>query len=198
MLVIAECRWEEATNVRKEMRDIGIKKNVGYSWVAVKNKVHVFQAKDSSHEMNSAIQAMLAKLRGEMKKAGYVPDTNLSLFDLEEEEKASEVWYHSEKIALAFGLIALPSGVPIRITKNLRICGDCHSAIKFISKIVGREIIVRDNNRFHRFVDGWCSCKDYWDLAADVPSTCVAILHRCLVRVFTWRSLTVRDSGSAG
>ncbi|XP_027363024.1 pentatricopeptide repeat-containing protein At4g14850 [Abrus precatorius] len=155
-------RWEEATIVRKEMKDIGIKKNVGYSWITVKNRVHVFQAKDSSHEKNSEIQAMLAKLRGEMKKAGYVPDTNLSLFDLEEEEKASEVWYHSEKIALAFGLIALPHGVPIRITKNLRICGDCHSAIKFISKIVGREIIVRDNNRFHRFKDGWCSCKDYW------------------------------------
>lgn len=155
-------RWEEATIVRKEMRDVGIKKNVGYSWVAVKNRVHVFQAKDSSHEKNSEIQAMLAKLRGEMKKAGYVPDTNLSLFDLEEEEKASEVWFHSEKIALAFGLIALPHGVPIRITKNLRICGDCHSAIKFISRIVGREIIVRDNNRFHRFKDGGCSCKDYW------------------------------------
>jgi len=162
MLVIDKCRWEEATIVRKEMKDIGIKKNVGYSWVAVKNRVHVFQAKDSSHEKNSEIQAMLAKLRGEMKKAGYVPDTNLSLFDLEEEEKASEVWYHSEKIALAFGLITLPHGVPIRITKNLRICADCHSAIKFISKIVGREIIVRDNSRFHHFKDGWCSCKDYW------------------------------------
>ncbi|KAG4907788.1 hypothetical protein JHK82_056440 [Glycine max] len=124
--------WEEATIVRKEMRDIGIKKNVGYSWVAVKNRVHVFQAKDSSHEKNSDIKAMLAKLKGETKKAGYVHDTNLSLFDLEEEkEKASEVWYHSEKIALTFGLIALPHGFPIRITKNLRICVDCHGAIKF-------------------------------------------------------------------
>lgn len=132
MLVIAKCRWEEATIVRKEMRDIGIKKNVGYSWVAVKNRVHVFQAKDSSHEKNSDIKAMLAKLKGETKKAGYVHDTNLSLFDLEEEkEKASEVWYHSEKIALTFGLIALPHGFPIRITKNLRICVDCHGAIKF-------------------------------------------------------------------
>ncbi|MED6145474.1 Pentatricopeptide repeat-containing protein [Stylosanthes scabra] len=154
-------RWEDATLIRKEMKEIGIKKNVGYSWISVKNRVHVFQAKDNSHEKNFEIQAMLDKLRGEMKKAGYVPDTNLSLFDLEEEEKASEVWYHSEKIALAFGLIALPPGVPIQITKNLRICGDCHNAIKFISRIVGREIIVRDNNRFHRFKDGWCSCKDY-------------------------------------
>ncbi|KAK7272818.1 hypothetical protein RIF29_13858 [Crotalaria pallida] len=155
-------RWEEATLIRKEMKDIGIKKNVGYSWIAVKNRVHVFHAKDCSHENNSEIQAMLAKLRRKMKEAGYVPDTKLSLFDLEEEEKASEVLYHSEKIALAFGLIALPNGVPIRITKNLRICGDCHSAIKFISRIVGREIIVRDNSRFHHFKDGLCSCKDYW------------------------------------
>ncbi|KAF3457129.1 hypothetical protein FNV43_RR01786 [Rhamnella rubrinervis] len=155
-------RWEEATVVRKEMKDVGIKKGAGFSWITVKNSVHVFQAKDTFHERNSEIQIMLSKLRRKMKEAGYVPDTDYALFDLEEEEKISEVWYHSEKIALAFGLIAIPSGVPIRITKNLRICGDCHSAIKFISGIVGREIIVRDNNRFHCFKEGRCSCRDYW------------------------------------
>lgn len=144
------------------MKDVGIKKGAGCSWITAQNAVHVFQAKDTSHERNSEIQAMLGKLRREMKAAGYIPDTNFSLFDLEEEEKDMEVWYHSEKIALAFGLISIPPGVPIRITKNLRICGDCHSAIKFISGIVGREIIVRDNNRFHRFRDNHCSCGDYW------------------------------------
>lgn len=154
--------WEEATLVRKEMNDVGIKKGVGCSWISVKNAVHIFQAKDTSHERNSDIQVMLAKLRREMKEAGYVPDTNFALYDLEEEEKISEVWYHSEKIALAYGLITIPPGVPIRITKNLRICGDCHSAIKFISGIVCREIIVRDNNRYHCFRDGQCSCRDYW------------------------------------
>ncbi|KAL7251781.1 hypothetical protein ACSBR1_013604 [Camellia fascicularis] len=155
-------RWEEANLVRKEMKDVGIKKGAGCSWISVKNAVHVFQAKDSFHERNSEIQAMLAKLKSEMKTAGYIPDTKLALYDLEEEEKETEVWYHSEKIALAFGLISIPPGVPIRITKNLRVCVDCHSAIKFISGIVGREIIVRDNNRFHRFRDNKCSCGDYW------------------------------------
>lgn len=155
-------RWEEANLVRKEMKDVGIKKGAGCSWVTVKNKVHVFQAKDSSHERNSDIQAMLAKLRREMKAAGYIPDTKYSLYDLEEEEKETEVSHHSEKIALAFGLITIPHGIPIRITKNLRVCGDCHTAIKFISRIVDREIIVRDNNRFHRFSDNQCSCRDYW------------------------------------
>lgn len=144
------------------MKDVGIKKGAGFSWITVKNAVHVFQAKDIFHERNSEIQIMLSKLRRKMKEAGYIPDTDYALFDLEEEEKISEVWYHSEKIALAFGLIAIPYGVPIRITKNLRICGDCHGAIKFISGIVGREIIVRDNNRFHCFKEGRCSCGDYW------------------------------------
>ncbi|KAL8516425.1 hypothetical protein ACS0TY_014905 [Phlomoides rotata] len=158
----AEGRWDEANLVRKEMMNVGIKKGVGYSWISVKNKVHVFQAKDTSHSRNGEIQRVLAKLKKEMLGAGYVPDTRLALYDLEDEEKESEVWCHSEKIALAFGLIALPPGVPIRITKNLRICVDCHSAIKFISGIVGREIIVRDNNRFHHFVNNLCSCGDYW------------------------------------
>ncbi|KAJ7952914.1 Pentatricopeptide repeat-containing protein [Quillaja saponaria] len=36
------------------------------------------------------------------------------------------------------------------------------TAIKYISKIVQRKIIVRDSNRFHCFEDGSCSCKDYW------------------------------------
>ncbi|CAN4123806.1 unnamed protein product [Withania somnifera] len=155
-------RWDEANLVRKEMKNVGIKKGAGFSWISAKNSIHVFQAKDTTHERYTEIQAMLAKLKIDMKAAGYTPDTNFALYDLEEEEKESEVWYHSEKIALAFGLIAIPPGVPIRITKNLRVCGDCHSAIKFISGITGREIIVRDNNRFHSFKDYQCSCRDYW------------------------------------
>nr|GEV08693.1 pentatricopeptide repeat-containing protein At4g14850 [Tanacetum cinerariifolium] len=154
-------RWEEANVVRMDMKDVGIKKGAGCSWISIKNSVHTFQAKDTSHERNLDIQAMLAKLKRQMKAAGYIANTRLALFDLEEEEQESEVWQHSEKIALAFGLCVMPPGVPIRITKNLRICLDCHSAFKFISGITGREIIVRDNNRFHRFKDFDCSCEDY-------------------------------------
>ncbi|XP_010440383.1 PREDICTED: pentatricopeptide repeat-containing protein At4g14850 [Camelina sativa] len=155
-------RWAEANTVREEMKGVGIKKGAGYSWITVKNQIHAFQAKDRSHIMNKEIQTMLTKLRNEMEASGYKPDLKLSLYDLEEEEQAAEVAYHSEKLALAFGLVALPLGIPIRITKNLRICGDCHSFFKFVSGSVKREIVVRDNNRFHRFTDGICSCRDYW------------------------------------
>ncbi|CAI0452488.1 unnamed protein product [Linum tenue] len=161
-MFVAAGRWDEATLVRREMNDVGMKKDAGCSWITAQSRVHFFQAKDTCHERNSEIQDMLAKLKQQMEASGYIPDTSYALHDLEEEEKSTEVWHHSEKIALAFGLIAIPHGVPIRIMKNLRICGDCHSAFKCISAIVGREILVRDNNRFHRFWDGQCSCKDYW------------------------------------
>lgn len=157
-VLAASGRWEEASGVRKNTTA----KGAGYSWITVQNTVHVFRAKDTGHDRNTEIHTMLVKLRREMEELGYVADPNYALYDLEEEERASEVWHHSEKLALAFALITVRRGVPIRIMKNLRICGDCHNAFKFISGIMKREIVVRDNNRFHTFVDGQCSCTDFW------------------------------------
>ncbi|KAJ4708609.1 Pentatricopeptide repeat [Melia azedarach] len=101
-------------------------------------------------------------LNGQMREAGYVPDTRYVLHDIDEEAKEKALQYHSERLAIAYGLISTPARMPLRIIKNLRICGDCHNAIKIMSKIVGRELIVRDNKRFHHFRDGKCSCGDYW------------------------------------
>ncbi|CAA0827707.1 Pentatricopeptide repeat-containing protein [Striga hermonthica] len=84
------------------------------------------------------------------------------LHDIEEEQKEAILSRHSERLAIAFGLISVPCGIPIKIIKNLRVYGDCHTVIKLISKLEGREIVVRDSNRFHHFSDGWCSCGDYW------------------------------------
>ena len=103
----------------------------------------------------------LKSLNG-MKEAGYVPDTRYVLHDIDQEAKEQALLYHSERLAIAYGLISTPARTPLRIIKNLRVCGDCHNAIKIMSKIVGRELIVRDNKRFHHFKDGKCSCGDYW------------------------------------
>lgn len=97
-----------------------------------------------------------------MKDSGYVPDTRYVLHDIDQEAKEQALLYHSERLAIAYGLISTPARTPLRIIKNLRVCGDCHNAIKIMSKIVGRELIVRDNKRFHHFKDGKCSCGDYW------------------------------------
>ncbi len=91
-----------------------------------------------------------------------IPDTKFVLHDVDEEEKVFHLSHHSEKLAIAFGLLNTPAGTPLRIFKNLEVCGDCHTATKFIAKIARREIIVRDVNHFHHFKDGLCSCRDYW------------------------------------
>ncbi|XP_078430541.1 pentatricopeptide repeat (PPR) superfamily protein [Wolffia australiana] len=102
------------------------------------------------------------ELHVEMRAAGYVPDTRCVLHDIDDEAKERALMYHSERLAIAFGLISTAPGTTLRIMKNLRICPDCHNAVKIISEIVDREIIVRDNKRFHHFRDGLCSCGDYW------------------------------------
>ena len=88
--------------------------------------------------------------------------TGLVLMDVSEEEKEENLNCHSEKLALAYGLLKTSPGTDIRISKNLRICHDCHCWIKLVSRVLGRVIIVRDRIHFHRFEDGLCSCGDYW------------------------------------
>eukprot|EP01018_Ginkgo_biloba_P039653 Gb_39956 [translate_table: standard] len=155
-------RWEDVAKVRKMMKDKGVKKEPGRSWIEVKNKVHTFVARDRSHPCTKEIYEKLEILTEQIKEAGYVPDTNFVLQDVEHQQKEHLLFHHSEKLAIAFGLISTPPGASIRIVKNLRVCGDCHAATKYISKVVGRQIVVRDVSRFHHFKDGVCSCGDFW------------------------------------
>eukprot|EP01018_Ginkgo_biloba_P028506 Gb_30190 [translate_table: standard] len=155
-------RWDDVAKVRALMKDRALKKNPGCSWIEVKNRLHAFLVGDKSHPQSEKIYGLLDSLDGQMKEAGYVPDTNFVLHDVEEEEKEHILYGHSEKLAIAYGILNTCPGMPLRITKNLRVCGDCHTFTKFITKIVEREIIVRDANRFHHFKDGLCSCGDYW------------------------------------
>lgn len=102
------------------------------------------------------------KIMAANKPETYQPDTRYVLHDIDQEAKEQALLYHSERLAIAFGLISTPARQPLRIIKNLRVCGDCHNAIKIMSRVVGRELIVRDNKRFHHFKNGKCSCNDYW------------------------------------
>lgn len=117
---------------------------------------------DTSHPRKNEIYQELEKLKAELHQAGHKSDTTWVTKNILEEEKEHDLCLHSEKVALAFGMISTPSNTPLLLAQNLRICGDCHSATKLISKIRSRKIIMRDNNCFHHFVDGECSCNDYW------------------------------------
>ncbi|XP_057873023.2 pentatricopeptide repeat-containing protein At4g30700-like [Cryptomeria japonica] len=155
-------RWCEVQMVRRLMEDRGIKKIPGCSWIEHQKMVHVFCVGDRSHPQAQEIYAKLEKLAWEMKMVGYFSDSRRLLNDVEDEERELFLCHHSEKLAIVFGLLNTPPGTTIRVVKNLRVCTDCHTATKFISKIVAREIVVRDANRFHHFKQGECSCGDYW------------------------------------
>ncbi|XP_043701493.1 pentatricopeptide repeat-containing protein At4g33990-like isoform X2 [Telopea speciosissima] len=117
---------------------------------------------DQSHPQFWEVYRKVEHLMVEMKMVGYVSDLSCVLHDVEQEDKEHILNYHSEKLAVAFGIMNIDPGMPIQVTKNLRVCNDCHSAFKFISHVYQRKIIVRDANRFHHFETGSCSCKDYW------------------------------------
>ncbi|KAH7514240.1 hypothetical protein FEM48_Zijuj11G0067800 [Ziziphus jujuba var. spinosa] len=125
-------------------------------------KIHEFRSGDRMHPELATIHEKLIELDKKMKLAGYVPNLEFALHDVGQEQKEQLLLWHSEKLAIALGLIKMPAGIPIRVFKNLRICGDCHRAAKYISAIERREIIVRDTTRFHHFKNGICSCGGYW------------------------------------
>lgn len=155
-------QWEDASQIRRLMEERGVKKAAGYSSITVAGQVHKFIVCDRTHPQIMEITAMMEEITRRLKSVGYSPITSQITVDVDEEEKEHALLAHSEKIAIAFGLISLAPNLPLHIIKNLRVCEDCHSAIKLISRIWNREIIVRDRSRFHHFRDGTCSCNDFW------------------------------------
>lgn len=155
-------RWEDVTRVRNLMKSRGVGKTPGCSSIEVNNRVHEFVVGDKTHPLTKQIYCKLEEISRKLDSAGYEPDTSVVLFDLDELEKTQNLAVHSEKLAVAFGLLNMGTPEPIRVVKNLRVCKDCHNVIKLISLIYHRDIILRDCNRFHHFKDGSCSCNGFW------------------------------------
>ncbi|KAG9439280.1 hypothetical protein H6P81_019445 [Aristolochia fimbriata] len=155
-------RWEDVAEMRRLMKERGVVKTPGCSLVDLKGAVHRFVAGDNSHPQSQEIYNMLGEMSEKLTVAGYEPDTTLVLLDMDEEEKGAALSYHSEKLAIAFGLINSSPRGTIRIKKNLRVCADCHEAAKMLSEIYDRKIVLRDRCRYHHFSKGLCSCGDFW------------------------------------
>ncbi|KAK4761168.1 hypothetical protein SAY87_006061 [Trapa incisa] len=155
-------RWKDVARIRSLMRQSGIKKRPGCSWVQGKKGTASFFVGDRIHPQSEEIYSILSDLIQMIRAIGYVPQMSFALHDVDDEEKGDLLSEHSEKLALAYGILTSTPGIPIRITKNLRVCGDCHSAFTYISMIIDHEIILRDSSRFHHFNKGSCSCKGYW------------------------------------
>jgi pentatricopeptide repeat protein len=145
---------ENVADMRKFMKTKGIRKSPGCSWIEVDNRVHVFTVDETSHPQIKEVYIKLEEMMKKIEGTGKYISVDSSVHRTAK--------YHSEKLAFAFGLLNLPSWMPIRVMKNLRVCDDCHLVIKLLSLVTSRELIMRDGYRFHHFKDGFCSCKDYW------------------------------------
>ncbi|XP_022738616.1 pentatricopeptide repeat-containing protein At5g52850, chloroplastic [Durio zibethinus] len=142
-------RHDLGEKTRNVMREKRLRKNPSHSWVGIRNKVHLFVAGERSHPQINEIYEKIESFEAEFKNHGY----------LYQGMRTGDSNYHSEKLAVAFGLLNTPSKTPIHIIKNSSICRDCHDFIKFVTRLVGKEIIVREGNRLHSFGKGECSCK---------------------------------------
>ncbi|KAH7680902.1 TPR-like protein [Dioscorea alata] len=151
-----------ALRTRDLMKEHGVKKEPGLSWIEIGGSVHSFVVGDKSHPKSDAIYSKLNEMLSRIERVDDHKADTLEFEDIQLEHKESMFNCHSEKLAVALGVLLLPKSAPIRVMKNLRICADCHTTMKLFSRNERREIVVRDAIRFHRFRNGSCSCKDYW------------------------------------
>ncbi|KAL5544260.1 hypothetical protein UlMin_008044 [Ulmus minor] len=155
-------KWERVAELRGPMSKKRNESKPGQSWIEVNGVVHEFRVDDQLHPQIAEIRENLNKILKRASLGGYVANTRQVTFDLSEEDKEQAVACHSEKLAIAFGLMSTEPETSIRIVKNLRTCNDCHAAFKAISQVYKRVLIVRDRSRFHTFKEGICSCNDFW------------------------------------
>lgn len=64
--------YEDGLTLRDMMKERGVKKEPGHSWISVKGRVHKFYAGDQRHPQKEDIYAKLEELRAKIKSMGYV------------------------------------------------------------------------------------------------------------------------------
>ncbi|PON59623.1 DYW domain containing protein [Parasponia andersonii] len=163
-MYLSEGRWKDVSRVRKMMKEEKIGKLKDWSWISIKDKVYSFKPDDKSYLQSADFHKFLENLIEQAKSLGYETGEDLEVRDEDEAKASSSTSYHSEKLAIAFGLLNTPSSAPIRVNKNFIMCRDCHSFVKSISLLTAREITIRDSKRLHKIVNGKCSCGDFGSL----------------------------------
>lgn len=59
-------RWMDVSKIRKLMKEKGLKKSRGFSWIEVRNQVHSFCSEDGTNPQSAEIYRILKLLRSEM------------------------------------------------------------------------------------------------------------------------------------
>ncbi|CEO95112.1 hypothetical protein PBRA_003878 [Plasmodiophora brassicae] len=154
-------RVPDLCRIRQEMRDKGIPEPVDETSVLLPKQSVGIQFGDVQYATDADLRNAHARMMDDLARHGYCPDLSATTeLDLPNDEATRVVTHHSTKVALAYALRVLGPKDPIRLRRHGRLCQDCHEAAKSLSLI--RDVYVRDTQRLHCFVQGYCSCRDYW------------------------------------
>ncbi|KAI3408062.1 uncharacterized protein J3R85_020495 [Psidium guajava] len=66
--------WSDVRLIRAWLKEKGLRKPPGISWIVIRNQAHVFTARGQSHPQTDLIYAILSSLSCSIKDAGYVSD----------------------------------------------------------------------------------------------------------------------------
>jgi pentatricopeptide repeat protein len=163
-LYSANGNQEKSKQVVKLMEERRVKKPPGKSHIYVDGKLYSFTVDEQEYDFMERIHARLDKERARItEENGYIPDLSCVARDFStNNEKVKYLWKHSEKLAIAWGMLNTPEGTTLSVTKDLRMCLDCHTATKLLSNHTTRKIKIRDASRWHTFENGRCSCGDLY------------------------------------
>ncbi|KAJ1269524.1 hypothetical protein BS78_07G218400 [Paspalum vaginatum] len=152
-----------AMRTRGQMRERGMTKEAGISWVEFGGSSHHFVDGDKSCSEKGAtltkLEELLVKVKQKTEHGG------MDVWKLGfQSRKVSEnsISKHGELLAVALGLSTLPNTATVRVMKNQIMSWESHETLKLLSESENREIFIRDPARFHHFTQGSCSCRDYW------------------------------------
>ncbi|XP_058084587.1 pentatricopeptide repeat-containing protein At3g16610-like [Magnolia sinica] len=77
-------RWDDVAQVRAGMKDDGVKKCPGCSWIDVGGELHTFYTEDKSHKQWTAIDLTLDGLTEQLKAEGYIPTIESKFISLDQ------------------------------------------------------------------------------------------------------------------
>ncbi|GAB4855543.1 hypothetical protein Ancab_024163 [Ancistrocladus abbreviatus] len=83
-------KWAERAMTIKRMKEMGVAKETGISWIEFNKKVHSFVVWDKMHPQADSIYSILEKLYGHMREEGYKPD-KVHLYQADQGEEESQL-----------------------------------------------------------------------------------------------------------
>ncbi|CAK7331028.1 unnamed protein product [Dovyalis caffra] len=76
--------WSEVRQIRTLLKEKGLRKPPGTSWIVIRDQIHCFTAADTSHPQSDKIYANLNSLLTLIREPGYVTDFHLVWHDEED------------------------------------------------------------------------------------------------------------------